>query len=180
MPIEIEKKYRLTREQFEPLRRSLERAGAKGQGTAEFEENTIYTGPGLDPRQRVLRLRRKGTRAIFTFKERDASGSAIKRQREEETEVANADALAAILEALGYRPVLVYEKRRATWRLAGAEVVMDELPFGLFVEIEGAEAAILEAERLLGLENAEVEHAPYPELTLRHGVLKDGVVVARF
>jgi adenylate cyclase class 2 len=180
MPIEIEKKYRLTPEQFEPLRRRLEASGAEGEGTAEFEENIIYTGPGLDPRRRVLRLRRKGTRTVFTFKERDISGSAIKRQREEETEVTNADALAAILKALGYQPVLVYEKRRATWRLAGAEVVMDELPFGLFVEIEGEEASILKAEKLLGLETAEAEHAPYPELTLRHGTLKDGVVEARF
>jgi adenylate cyclase class 2 len=178
--IEIEKKYRLTREQVEPLRRSLERAGAEGQGTAEFEENTIYTGPGLDPRRRVLRLRRKGARAIFTFKERDTSGSAIKRQREEETEVADASALAAILEALGYLPVLVYEKRRSTWKLAGTEVVIDELPFGLFVEIEGEESAILNAEKLLGLEDAEAEHAPYPELTLRHGNMRDGVCEARF
>jgi len=88
--------------------------------------------------------------------------------------------LAAILEALGYRPALVYEKRRTTWRVAAAEVVFDELPFGLFLEIEGEESSILEAERLLGLEDAEAEHAPYPELTLRHGTEKDGVVEARF
>jgi adenylate cyclase class 2 len=180
MPIEIEKKYRLTGEQVESVRRRLEQACAEGQGTAEFEENTIYTGPGLDPRSRVLRLRRKGGRAVFTFKERNPGTSAVKRHREEETEVSDADALAAILEALGYKPALVYEKRRSTWRLTGAEVVIDELPFGLFVEIEGEEASILKAEKLLGLETAEAEHAPYPELTLRHGTLKDGVVEARF
>ena len=179
MAIEIEKKYRLTAALAGSLRRGLEEAGAEALG-AEFEENTIYAGPGLDPARRVLRLRRKGARAVFTFKERDTSGSAVKRQREEETEVSDAAALAAILEALGYRPVLVYEKRRATWRLAGAEVVLDELPFGLFAEIEGEEAAILEAERLLGLDGAEAEHAPYPELTLRHGARRGDVVEARF
>jgi adenylate cyclase, class 2 len=180
MPIEIEKKYRLESGQVVPLRERLKAAGAEGKGTAEFEENVIYTGPGLDPARRVLRLRRKGERAIFTFKERDLSGSPIKRQREEETEVADASALAAILEALGYSPALVYEKRRETWRLAGAEVVLDELPFGLFVEIEGEEARILEVEKLLGLEHAEAEHAPYPELTLRHGAKRDDVFEARF
>ena len=56
----------------------------------------------------------------------------------------------------------------------------DELPFGLFLEIEGEESAILEAEKLLGLESAEAEHAPYPELTLRHGTTRGGVVEARF
>ena len=180
MPIEIEKKYRLTPERLEPLRRRLKEVGAEGQGIPEFEENVIYTGPGLDPARRVLRLRRKGGRAVFTFKERDPSPSAVKRQREEETEVSDADALASILEALGYRPVLVYEKRRATWKLNDTEVVIDELPFGLFLEIEGEESSILEAERLLNLEDAEAEHAPYPELTLGHGEEQGGVFEARF
>jgi len=180
MAIEIEKKYRLTSEQAEPLRCRLEEAGAEGQGKTVFEENVIYTGHGLDPRRRVLRLRRVDGRAVFTFKEREPTDAAIKHQREEETEVADADALAAILDALGYRPALVYEKRRATWHVEGAEVVIDELPFGLFVEIEGEEAAILAAEKLLGLESAEAEHAPYPQLTLLHGTERDGVVESRF
>ena len=180
MAIEVEKKYRLTPEQVEPVRERLRGAGAEGRGSAEFEENVIYTGPGLDPERRVLRLRRKGEHAVFTFKERDLSGSPIKRQREEETEVADARALAAILEALGYRPVLVYEKRRETWRVAETEVVIDELPFGLFVEIEGEEALIIEVEKLLGLDGVEAEHAPYPELTLRHGKKRGDVVESRF
>jgi adenylate cyclase, class 2 len=180
MPIEIEKKYRLRPEQVGPLRARLKEVGAEGRGSAEFEENVIYTGPGLDPARRVLRLRRKGDRTVFTFKERDLSGSAVKRQREEETEVADARALAAILEALGYSPVLVYEKRRETWTVADTEVVIDELPFGLFVEIEGDEARIVEAEALLGLDGAEAEHASYPTLTLRHGTKKGETVEARF
>ena len=180
MSIEIEKKYRLEPGRVEPLRRRLRDVGAEGRGSAEFEENVIYTGPGLDPARRVLRLRRKGARALFTFKERDPSDSPIKRQREEETEVSDAGALASILEALGFRPALVYEKRRETWRVAGAEVVIDELPFGLFVEIEGEEARILEAEKLLGLDGAEAEHATYPELTRRHGTRRGDVIESRF
>jgi len=177
---EVEKKYRLTREEAGAVRRRLAEVGARAEGGAEFEENVIYTGPGLDPRRRVLRLRRKTGRALLTFKEREPSSSAIKRQREEETEVSDAVAFAAILEVLGYRPALVYEKRRTTWRVGGVEVVLDELPFGLFLEIEGEEALILEAERLLSLEAAEAEHAPYPELTLRHGTKRGGLIEARF
>jgi adenylate cyclase class 2 len=180
MGIEIEKKYRLTREQSEAVRARLSEVGAVAEGGEEFEENTIYGGPGLDPRSRVLRLRRVGGRAVFTYKERGATASAVKRNREEETGVEDAGALAAILEALGYRPALVYEKRRSTWKVAGVEVVLDELPFGLFMEIEGEEDAIHEAERLLGVEGAEAEHAPYPELTAREGSEAGGVVEARF
>src|SRR5918997_156699 len=102
MGIEIEKKYRLTREQNESARARLAEVGAVAAGGEEFEENTIYGGPGLDPRSRVLRLRRVGGRAVFTYKERGASGSAIKRHREDETEVGDAEALASILDALGY------------------------------------------------------------------------------
>jgi adenylate cyclase class 2 len=180
MPIEIEKKYRLARGEKDALVRRLGEVGAARQGAEEFEENVIYTGPGLDPRRRVLRLRRTGARATFTFKERYATESAVKRQREEETEVSDADALASILDALGYAPALVYEKRRTTWHAEGVEIVVDELPFGTFVEIEGEEESILKAEELLGLSSAEAEHASYPELTSRLGRDRDGVREARF
>jgi adenylate cyclase, class 2 len=180
MPIEIEKKYRLARGQRDALLRRLDEVGATRKGAEEFEENVIYNGPGLDPRSRVLRLRRVGARATFTYKERYATESAVKRQREEETEVSDAAALASILDALGYAPALVYEKRRTTWHTGGVEVVVDELPFGTFVEIEGEEDAILKAEELLGLSAAEAEHASYPELTARLGRNNSGVIEARF
>jgi adenylate cyclase, class 2 len=179
MATEIEKKYRMTAAEVAALRARLQGVGAQAEG-AEFEVNTVYRGPGLEPRLRLLRLRRVGRRAVLTFKERPPTTAAIKQQREDETEVADADALAAILEALGYTPALIYEKRRETWQLEGAEVVLDELPFGWFVEIEGAEAAIEAAERKLELEAAEVEHATYPALAQQHGTTRGSVVEARF
>jgi adenylate cyclase, class 2 len=179
MGTEIEKKYRLSREQRTALPLRLREIGATDEGE-DFEENTIYEGRDLDLRKSVLRLRRIGTRAILTYKERFASSSAIKRQREDETRVEDAEALASILDALGYRPAIVYEKRRATWRFAGAEVVVDELPFGLFLEIEGEEEIIIDVERLLGLADAEAEMASYPELTMRHGEKRGDVIEARF
>ena len=179
MPTEIEKKYRVSAAQAAELRTRLSAVGAAA-GDVEFEVNTIYGGPGLDPRVNVLRVRRTGARAVLTYKERRASAAPIKHQREDETEVANVDALAAILDALGYKPALLYEKRRATWRLAGAEVVIDELPFGWFVEIEGSEEAIEAAERQLEMTGLAVEHATYPELTRQLGVPRAGLIEARF
>lgn len=179
MSIEIEKKYRLSREEGELLPARLKEAGAEREGL-EFEENTIYTGGKLDPRRSVLRVRRVAGKAIMTYKERLPTASAIKHQREEETRVENPNALAAILEALGFVPALVYEKRRETWRLAGAIVVIDELPFGLFAEIEGEEKAIKDAERLLGLEDAEAEMATYPQLTEQYGRRTATAIEARF
>ncbi|MGB7924170.1 MAG: class IV adenylate cyclase [Pyrinomonadaceae bacterium] len=179
MGTEIEKKYRLSRERRAEVLSRLREMGGSGEGE-EFEENTLYGGNGLDRRTRVLRLRRVEGRAVFTYKERFASSSSIKRQREDETRVEDGEALASILDALGYKPALVYEKRRATWRIAGAEVVVDELPFGLFLEIEGEEKIIVEVERLLGLDEAEAEMASYPELTERHGEKRGDLIEARF
>ena len=85
-----------------------------------------------------------------------------------------------ILEALGFKPVLVYEKRRHTWSLGETEVVIDELPFGLFMEIEGSEPEIEAAERTLGIEGLPSEHETYPQLTDKHGQRLGEVVEARF
>jgi adenylate cyclase class 2 len=180
MGTEIEKKYRVTSEEAASLRGRLRAAGAEAHGE-EFEENTLYAGPGIERGNRVLRLRRiEGGRSVFTFKESLAGAGGIKRRREDETEVTDPDALAAILGALGYTPAAIYEKRRETWRVAGVEVVLDELPFGLFVEIEGTEESILEAEHLLELGATRAEPKSYPQLTLENGVRRDDLVEARF
>lgn len=180
MPIEIEKKYRLTAAQAESLRERLgEEVGAPARGV-EFEENTLYAGAGLEPGVRVLRLRRVGGRAQLTLKERQPSADAIKHQREEEIEVSDADTTDALLRALGYKPALVYEKRRETWRLGDAEVVLDELPFGWFAEIEGDRDAILRAEARLGLGAAEAELRTYPTLTRERGERRGELIEARF
>src|SRR2546427_5504883 len=122
MPIEIEKKYRLTKKQRAELLRRLPEIGAVSQGE-EFEENMLYGGGDvLDVGKCVLRLRRVGDSAILTYKERLPSSSSIKQQREVETRVSDADAIDDILDALGFAPVLVYEKRRATGRLGETEV----------------------------------------------------------
>jgi len=179
MAIEIEKKYRLTLDQRERLLRRLREVGATHEGEA-FEENILYAGGNLHTRQCVLRLRRTGDAATLTYKERYPSASPIKHQREDETRVEGAAAMAAILDALGYRPALVYEKRRETWHVAGTEVSVDELPFGLFLEIEGDEASIGAAEELLDLADVEAEMATYPQLAHACGQRRGEIIEARF
>ena len=141
MPIEIEKKYRLTKKQREQLQRRLPEIGAVFAGE-EFEENTLYSGGALDTDTSVLRLRRVADGALLTYKQRFPTSSSIKRHQEDETFVSDAESMAAILMGLGFVPTLVYEKRRGKWHLGDAEIVIDELPFGLFMEIEGPEREI--------------------------------------
>src|SRR5256885_13670908 len=83
MPIEIEKKYRLTKKQRREIERRL-RDLSLVPGELEHEENTIYRGGHLDQPGRALRLRRVNKTAKLTFKQRVPSKSAIKHQQEEE------------------------------------------------------------------------------------------------
>ena len=179
MPIEIEKKYRLTGRQRSQLLRKLEAVGATRE-SEEFEENTLYSGKGIEVGSSVLRLRRAGDRATLTYKKRFPSRSAVKRQQEDETEVADAEAVDSILRALGYKVALVYEKRRLTWTLDETEIVIDELPFGWFMEIEGSETEIIKVERKLGASGLEAELETYPALTRIHGTENGDVIEARF
>jgi len=177
--IEVEKKFRLTKRQRDAVLKRLPELGATLQGE-EFEENTLYGGEALNSGSCVLRLRRVGGKATLTYKKRLPGASSIKHQREEETAIADPEAMEAILEALGFTPALVYEKRRQTWRLGNAEIVIDVLPFGLFMEIEGRINQIKAVERKLGLKGLRAENATYPQLTQKHGKVYDGLIEARF
>ena len=177
--IEVEKKFRLTKRQRDAVLKRLPEIGATLE-REDFEENTLYTGEALQSGSCVLRLRRVDGRATLTYKKRIPSSAAIKQQQEEETGVGDPEAMEAILEALGFTPAMVYEKRRQTWRLGKVEIVIDVLPFGLFMEIEGRAPEIKAVERKLALKGLRAEHATYPQLTRKHGKVSDGLVEARF
>jgi adenylate cyclase class 2 len=177
--IEVEKKFRLTKRQRDAVLKRLPLVGAELEGE-EFEENTLFNGKALELGSCVLRLRRVKGKATLTYKKSLPSTSSFKQRREEETLVEDPEAMEAILLALGYTPALVYEKRRQTWRLANTEIVIDVLPFGLFMEIEGRVTDIRAVERKLGLKGLKAESATYPQLTAKLGKVYDGLIEARF
>ena len=179
MPIEVEKKYRLNQEQRQAIERRL-RDMSLTPSELEHEENTIYRGGRLNLGGCALRLRRVNGLAILTFKRRLPSKSAIKYQQEEEVTVGNPDAMAAILDSLGFQPALVYEKRRTRWKVEDAKVVIDELPFGLFMEIEASARQIKRVEKLLEADSLPAVMETYPSLTARFGKERKGVIAARF
>src|SRR5258708_9116423 len=108
MPVEIEKKYRLTKKQREAIVRRLHTLGSS-PGDIEFEENTLYRGGRLELGGGSLRLRRGNGRALLTFKITLSSPPPIQHQRREETGVGDAHAIAAILPSLPLRPALAYD-----------------------------------------------------------------------
>jgi adenylate cyclase class 2 len=183
MAVEIEKKYRLNADGYAGLALALERSNAAFTGE-DLEENIIFNGGSLNEKQAVLRLRRTDKKTLLTYKERLPGHSGIKRQIEHETEVEDFETALRIFESLGYTPSLVYEKKRRTWRLAKVEIVLDTLPFGLYMEIEGTAEAIKKAEDMLGIGNPETrletEHETYPQLTGKFGRKNGEIIEARF
>ena len=64
--------------------------------------------------------------------------------------------------------------------MGNCEVVLDELPFGFYMEIEGSIEDILATEKLLGIEHLETESRGYPRLTTKFGTMKGTVMESRF
>jgi len=179
MSIEIENKYRLSPEQAQYVEDELAAVAANFVGE-DFEENTIYGGGILDEQLAILRIRRTEKKATMTYKRRIQNDSDTKHQIEHESEISDPDSVAAMFSELGFSRRIVYEKRRKTWKLRNIEIVLDELPFGRYMEIEGSITEIKEAEMILGIEDFEVEQETYPRLTVRLGTKNDGVVETRF
>ncbi len=179
MGIEIEKKYRLDKKRLVELTAKLGQMGAEFCDEV-FEENYLHRGGVIDERSAVLRLRKIGDRTILTYKERLPTESDIKHRIEHETDVADVDAMERIIQALGYKLSVVYEKHRKTWHFHNVEVVLDELPFGLYMEIEGEIEAIEQAERTLEIEDLVPEPRGYPRLAIKFGKLVGDVSEARF
>jgi adenylate cyclase class 2 len=179
MAIEIEKKYSLTADESTVIVFKLDELNADFAGE-NFEENIIYTGGFLRERQAVLRLRNVGGLTILTYKERVPTTADIKHQIEHETEVKDFAAASSIFEALGFTRSLVYEKQRRAWHLEGAEIVLDKLPFGLYMEIEGSVESIRKVEKMLEIEDLPAAHETYPQLTVKFGKTNGQTIEARF
>jgi adenylate cyclase class 2 len=84
----------------------------------------------------VLRLR-QDDKARLTFKGPSERDSNVLKRVEIEFVVEDHKKAGLFLEALGYEQALFYEKFRKTYALGGTHIMLDELPFGKFVEIEG-------------------------------------------
>ena len=130
---EIEAKFAL--EDPQAMRARLRDLGAEAVAARRLERNWRFDTPAGDLTRsgQVLRLR-QCERPTLAYKRR--LGSDLRRQ-EIEVQVDDLEAARRLLEALGFQVTTTYEKYREVYRLGQAEVMLDELPFGTFLEIEG-------------------------------------------
>lgn len=147
--------------------RCLEAAGAEMSIPRVFEQNTRYENAGRDlvTSGQVLRLR-QDQRVRLTYKSPALSSQAgVTSRLELETAVDDFATMDAILQQLGFWAYMTYEKYRTTYHipdLADTEIVLDEMPYGVFIEVEGTE--IEAALQRLGLAGERRILASYSEL----------------
>lgn len=115
-----------------------------------LETNLRFDLPGASLREqgRVLRLR-QDTGTKLTYKSSSTKEQGVLSREEIEFEVEDFEKAKRFLEALGYQKLVYYEKYRATYALRPSEgfihIMLDELPYGNFVEIEGETVGTIRA-----------------------------------
>ena len=122
----------------------LEGLGARLVHDRTHEINLRFDTPGgeLLRQYQVLRLR-QDSQAHLTFKGPAQTLEGARARQEIEFTVSNFTSARAFLEALGYQVVMMYEKYRTTYEMEGMEILLDEMPYGSFLEIEGPDPADL-------------------------------------
>jgi len=147
------------------IRQKLESRGARLVQPRVYEKNVRYDreDKSLSNNNIVLRLRQdRGTR--LTYKEPGQIERGILTREEVEVEVSDFEAMDTILLKLGFIPAMIYEKYRRTYLLDDTQIMLDELPYGNFTEIEGEVDTIERVLKLLGLQNVERRSDNYVKL----------------
>jgi len=103
-----------------------------------LERNIRFDRPDASLRaaRGVLRLR-YDTEARLTYKGGNENTGGVLSREEIEFIVEDFEKAKKFLGALGYQQIFYYEKYRTTYELDKVLIMLDELPYGNFVEIEG-------------------------------------------
>jgi adenylate cyclase class 2 len=131
-----------------------------------LESNLRFDLPdrSLSSANKALRLRRAEDFRL-TYKGPSESQTGVRTRTEIEFTVGDFESARQFIEALGYVPIAVYEKFRATYELDETHIMLDELPYGEFVEIEGPGAdSIRSTATRLGLDWEAAVPASYLNL----------------
>jgi adenylate cyclase class 2 len=136
------------------FRERLLAAGAELKKPRIYERNVRFDTADERLYQELALLRlRQDTAVTLTYKgtSEKQSQSEAKVREELEVQVSDFDTLSQIFQRLGFAPMQVYEKYRETFEWQNVEIVLDELPYGNFIELEGEEGGIKTAVAHLNL-----------------------------
>lgn len=148
-----EKEVKFYLHDLEAMAARLKATGADLVRPRVLERNLrLDTADGtLSAEQRVLRLR-QDDRVRVTYKDNTHTEDGVLVRTEIEFTADDLEVALKLFEALGYQVVVLYEKYRRVYRLGDVEVVLDEMPFGDFMEIEAPNTTLIEGvAQMLGL-----------------------------
>ncbi|MCK4550765.1 MAG: class IV adenylate cyclase [Candidatus Aenigmarchaeota archaeon] len=168
----IETEVKIKVDDFKKIQEKLKSLGAKKINSV-FEKNIVFDNDKKELKKKDCFLRvRKDKKATLCFKG-PRENTNTKKREEIEFEIPDAKKAELFLMRLGFDKKLRYEKNRETWTFKKTEIVLDELPFGKFIEIEGKEKDIPTAAKLLGYNETEYITKTYFELAEEAGIKKD-------
>lgn len=104
---------------------------------------------------------REGFKKVVSLKEKTSENTKLFERDEFEVEIDDIENMQIILQKIGLKPVLKMEKYRLKWNLNGIKLNVDELPFGLYLEIHGSEKNIDYIMKKIGIETEEKIVATY-------------------
>ncbi|MBP1692649.1 MAG: putative adenylate cyclase [Chloroflexi bacterium] len=141
---ELELKYYVL--DLDRIEAKLKELGAACYQQRILEKNLRFDTPdrALTREGKVLRLR-YDTEVRITYKGPSQAREGIRLREEIEFVADNYEAARAFLLALGYQVSVFYEKYRTVYLLGEVHIMLDELPYGNFVEIEGPDPASIQA-----------------------------------
>lgn len=164
LPSHTETEIKLWASDLAAVAARLAALGAQLHSPRTAERNLRYdrSDGSLSAQGQVLRLRQDAA-VRLTYKA--PHGDDPHTRTELEIGVSDFETTHQLLQALGYHVAWRYEKFRTTYWLDACEIVLDELPFGDFVEVEGGSITALEAViTRLGMADAPRFTQSYSEL----------------
>ncbi len=142
------------------------------------QKDTYFNPPkrdflAQDPVSEWLRVRKSPDGSSLTYKKwHNKDGNECVSCDEHQTRLSDADAFEKILKCLGFRELIVVDKKRTAWQYKGAEIALDYVNgLGIFIELEAkgdhltvdsAKVHLLSLIRELGAEVGQQDHVGYP------------------
>lgn len=155
-------------------RRRIEAAGGRLVFEGRLEDRRYDTEPRtLGKRDHVLRVRvyrdASGARAELDWKGPTEYENGYKMREELSAGVADADALVAILERIGYVVTRAIDREIAQYELGGTMVRFECYPrMDVLVEVEGTPEGIERAARATGIDRADFTSERLPDFVRRY------------
>lgn len=129
-----------------------------------FMEKTIrYDNDDLKCSNNGVFIRTKsGMKNVLTLKEipTDSSNTSFERITTE-VEVDNINKIGYILEKIGLTKKFIMEKYRLFFKYDNVDILIDELPFGIYLEIKGEDNEINRVTKMLNIDEADLIKMTY-------------------